>query len=873
MVIRPDTAQNAAMNWRLLFSGTQPVGWMLAVVLAIAATIGLCLWLLKYERQLVSIGVGRSLLTLRLLVLVLLLVTLMQPVLTKSWDISRRGRAVIAIDVSDSMETLDRHALPAEKLRWAQALGMLGSEQTNDLLDQWAADFDAGREPNWLGSEQTANSPADPETAEARRRQVATVFDEIDHMPRLEFVRRLMQSPPRNLLKQLSEVIPLDLRLFASEEQKIEPAQLQQKLDKSRDELQPGGTNIFRFLAGLTAEPDSSQLRGVVLITDGRQTSGADVVSEARRLGSLGVPVFTVPIGSRMPPRDLSIVSVESPESVYVNDAAQILATIGTSGFEGQDLIIRLEKDGAVIDQQTVTPASDSAVVRFTVPTQEVGRFEYRVAAPTQPGEIRSDNNAQDLSLQVVDSKARVLLAEGDARWEFRYLKNLLERDQQTELNTVLFRQPWAQILNETFISRTLPPNDQLKDVLAKTDILMIGDVPPEQLTEDVWAIIEQAVQNDGLTLMIIPGRRNMPQAYRSRILSELLPVENFRQLLAEQFRPSLPDEDQTAFQLLPSSDAAVLPMFQSAAEPGQAFDPSARPGHPWAYAVTPRASATVWADAVLPGNSPVREPIIVHQYYGFGQVVWMGIDSTWRWRRRVGDRLHHQFWGQLVRWAARNKSAAGNDQVRLTLSDAVIDETESVEVNARWIEQVLPQLAGATVEAVLTRTDNDSATASKTDSTTKALPAPTAPPTAQNSSAESGVAVVLQPAAENPERYFGRLPKLQPGSWNVRLRVTDGQLKLNSDVSTDLLVRPRLTDELANINCSRELLQQVASLSGGQMVEPFAADTLQQLITPQEQTDSKLEERTLWDHWVTLLLFFALLTTEWVIRKLNGLP
>ena len=39
-----------------------------------------------------------------------------------------------------------------------------------------------------------------------------------------------------------------------------------------------------------------------------------------------------------------------------------------------------------------------------------------------------------------------------------------------------------------------------------------------------------------------------------------------------------------------------------------------------------------------------------------------------------------------------------------------------------------------------------------------------------------------------------------------------------------------------------------------------------------QEEAETR-DESTLWDHWLVLLAFFALLTVEWTIRKLNGLP
>ena len=97
--------------------------------------------------------------------------------------------------------------------------------------------------------------------------------------------------------------------------------------------------------------------------------------------------------------------------------------------------------------------------------------------------------------------------------------------------------------------------------------------------------------------------------------------------------------------------------------------------------------------------------------------------------------------------------------------------------------------------------------------------------------------------------------------------------MQFKEPIITELLVQPHLSAELANVSCNRALLQQISDLSGGSMVEPYRIHDLLTLIQPQDEADNKLEERTLWDHWSILLLMFTLLMSEWVTRKLNGLP
>lgn len=861
------------MNWRLIFSGLKSPGWTVYAIVGVIVAIGLSIWLLRLERKLVTRPVGWALLTLRILVLITLLVTLLQPVLTKRFDVSQRGKIIVAIDGSLSMETQDRHASLGEKLRWAQALGMLGNAETSPLIEQWVITAESGQEPNWLGGDARPTTPAEQALSDARARQIKESLDELATMPRVEFVQRLLQSKPNELLTELDEVMPIEIRLFASEQQAALPARLAAALQSDRADLIPGGTDALQLLTSLTSEEGAGLIRGIILISDGRQTAAGDVTGTAQRLATLNVPVYAVPIGSRLPPRDLSIAAVEAPEAVFLNDKAQIRAVIGTSGFEGEPLTVRLSRGEELVAEQTVTPATDSASVTFDVPSDKAGRFDYHLETATLPGELRDDNNSRDFSLQVVDNKARVLLVEGEARWEFRYLKNLLDRDKQVEPLSVLLHQPFLNLLNQPYIPGKLPDIETLREQLAKTDLLIIGDVDPKDIEPGVLELIEQAVASDGLTLLIIPGRNHMPQEFQSPVLNALLPVSEFRQRVAEKFRPTPQDAEQTSYRLSLGVDAANLPMFHLSADPADRNNTFASlPGHPWIFGGVAKPGATVWAFATIPGVDVAPEPTIVHQDYGFGQVVWMGLDSTWRWRRRAGDEWHYRFWGQLIRWAARNKAAAGNDNVRMSLSDVVIDESEIIEAMVRWNPKMLPQMQGAVVEVVATLVE-PAASAKSTTATDAAVAGDKKDSDSNKSLTPAEHITVLTAVADAPERFVGRLPRLSAGAWKVQLRVTGGGVKIDESIFNEVLVRQQVSQELANVSCNREFLTQLAELTNGAVVEPFEAERLVSLIQPQDQPEEKLKERTLWDHWIVLVIFFTLLTSEWVLRKLNGLP
>ncbi|MEP3478665.1 MAG: hypothetical protein ABJZ55_05415, partial [Fuerstiella sp.] len=790
----------AEMEWQLHFSGLGSWWWTGSVVLAVVIALALFWVLRKYEAKLVSKPVGFVLLLLRICVLGLLLLTLLKPVFVKSWDLDRQPRLLIGFDVSESMDTADQHAGEGEMLKWAKALGMLGNDATDELIDTWINDYAEGREPNWAGD----SGNADAAFANVRRRQVQDIFAELRTMPRTEFVRRLLLARPNDLLVNFRKQTAVDLQVFGMEQLKVSDDGLNSFLQSDREDVRPIATDLAGMLSTAISDENGSAIQGLVLLTDGRQTSGTDPTIEADRLRALEIPVFTVPIGSVEQPRDVSVANIDAPKTVFVEDTAVVRGTVRADGYRGQELTVYLKDGDRVVDQKTTAVVGPEFEVEFELPSEAVGSREYTLSTDLQPGELREDNNSRPFTVSVVDNKSRVMLVEGDARWEFRYLKNALERDKRVRLKTILFRQPFLQLLNRPFLDSQWPAFEEFQQQLSDTDILIMGDISPQKMSERIWQAIEKAVSDDGLTLLVIPGRRHLPSQYESATLDRLLPVTEPSRQVAERYQRSLPESEISAFRLQPTASVSRMAVFDfSDPVSGQADVLQKLPGHLSAYSGTPKPVATVWANLQVPGPD-LSQPLaaVVHHYYGFGQVVWMGIDSTWRWRLRAGDTWHHRFWGQIVRWAARSKASAGNDQVRLTLSTSVMSEAESAEVAVRWEPSLVGQLSDSVVSLNVERIDKDDL--QNDDERRIGKPSESADRTMQ-----------LVPLPDAESRYSGRLSGLKPGTYRVQLQLQNSGIELQQPVFTELVVKAEVSTELADVRCQRDFLQQLADTTG----------------------------------------------------------
>ena len=214
--------------------------------------------------------------------------------------------------------------------------------------------------------------------------------------------------------------------------------------------------------------------------------------------------------------------------------------------------------------------------------------------------------------------------------------------------------------------ARKLPSEPNALDVY---DAIVLGDVTPEQLVAEDRARLDRYVTERGGTLIVSAGKRAMPNAYfRSSFdndpIRKLLPIDTCRivtSLTGLAMTPTSEGSLASFLQLGNTQEASAerwadLPkLYWGALRPGQARRRRAR--H------RPRSELP---DLRRHRNMGKRNALMAWHNVGFGRVLYVGVDGTWRYRLRTGDAIHHRLWGQILRWAAADQPLmAGNASVR----------------------------------------------------------------------------------------------------------------------------------------------------------------------------------------------------------------
>lgn len=837
-----------------LLDGLQDGAWTAAVLVAGGLT-AVCLGLLfHYERRLMPPRLGALLLALRLTAAGLIVLALLEPQWRVSYERERSGRIVVAADVSESMTTTDRSLSDAEALRLARALGIIGNAATDAQLDTWAAALDAGRPVPWVTPAEAANAEAAQALAETRQRSLAALRRELAALPRSEIVRRLLTHGRTPLLDRLGGIGTVERRVFAGSVRESTPDGFDDLLVTREQAPDPDRSNLA---LPLQSPATDAPLAAVIILTDGRDTVHADPAAVVAAARSVGAPVFPVVIGSEHRPRDLAITSIESPAAVFQNDRPVVRVNLRTTGFRGRPVEVQLLRDGDASETpvavQTVTPTGDAADVRFELRAETLGRERYTARIPPHPEETRDDNNARRFAFQVVNDKARVLLIDGDARWEFRYLAAALQRDPRIHADSVLFQQPYMGLLPTTFFPRELrvAADAERTARFADYDAILVGDVSPQQLNDADWSALEQYVRSEGGTLVLIAGKRHMPAEYTTGALAGMLPIEELEEIAsdaADAFRP--PESRGFRLQLTPDGEAVGALLLDGDPELSRRLW-STLPGHTWGLRGRAKPGSTVWATAVRADGAPdlVAErasAVMVEQNLGSGRVVWIGIDSTWRWRSRTGDLYHHRFWGQLVRGAAEFKAAAHTSVVQFGPERPQIEAGEVALFRAEWADRYLQQHPDLKSHVELT-------------------------PIAGADDAES-VTAPLVARADRPRQFEARISGLPAGDYRAQLLVENADADA-ADVTAEFAVVATATPELVDLTANTALLKQIAAASGGELLRPDQLYDLPDRLKGERSAVAVRQSIPVWNHWGLLAVFCLLVGSEWLIRKLNGLP
>lgn len=615
----------------------------------------------------------------------------------------------------------------------------------------------------------------------------------------------------------------------------VSPAEVDDLLPKLRA-IEPEGdrTQLGKGLRSVLNDLRGAPPSAIVILTDGITTEGEKLSAASTFARRKGIPVFPVGLGDAEPVRDLEISDVQVDDVAFVNDPITFLYTLSGRGYAGRAVAVSLREEGSgrqlQTDRVTITSDEQTQKLELSYTPPEVGEFDFAIEVEPLPKEANKDNNREVRHVSVRKERIRVLLADSVPRYEFRFLKTLLEREKSIELKTVL-QDADAEFASE---DRTaLPQFPVTENELIDYDVILFGDLDPVLLTERTQKGLFEFVNVKSGGLLFIAGPRHNPRAYRGTPLEDLFPVElddlqvpPTEETITTGFRPVLTVDGRKGTSIFRLTDNeqndrrvwSQLPPLYWMVEAGAL-----------------KRGAVAFAEKEDRKSARNKIPVIAMQRLGGGKVIFHATDETWRWRFRVGDLYFGRYWVQVIRYLSRSKLLGRDRSAELSVDRREYVRGMPVQFRVNFIDDRLLPAADARVTVVVQ----------------------------QQGGAQRRVE--LQRVPQAPTVFEGTFPNPVTGTYHAFVATPVFE---DSPPSVDFRVTSPL-GEMRTVKMDVSELTRTAKQTGGKYYTITEIDKLSRSIPPGHPVPLETDEaKPLWNFWLTLALFIALIGSEWILRK-----
>jgi uncharacterized membrane protein len=647
-----------------------------------------------------------------------------------------------------------------------------------------------------------------------------------DGQPRSAFIQEQLHGPNAQLLAALSQKFVVRFFRFSSSSDRVGTAgdlkyagtstRLAPALDRARDEL-----------AGLP-------LAGLVMVSDGADTSDAAIDETLAGLKARSIPVFTVGVGQERFARDVQVTRVETPRAVLKGTALVVDVVLSQTGYGGKTVPLSVEDDGRIVSTQEVTLPADgeSATVKVRFTANEAGARLFRFKVPTQAGEQVTQNNARDTLIEVNDRREKILYFEGEPRFEMKFIRRAVEEDKNLQV-TILLR-----TAENKFWRGDVSDKDELIGGFPKTReelfayrSIILGSVEAASFTPEQLRMLADFVSKRGGGLLMLGGRRSFAEGgWGGTPVGEVLPVviENAN----AKFFSEVPAR--------PTRAGVTFPVTQVAGD--ERASNAKWNDLPPVSSVNSVRQAKPGATVLLTGvdNRKQDQIVLAYQRYGRGKAIAMPIQDSWLWRMdakiAVSDTTHAMFWRRLVRWLVDGVP----EQVNLTTTADRVEPGEAIKLSAEVLDRAYVEVNDSRVIARVT---------SPTGKTTE---------------------VPVEWTVTKDGDYRTSFVPDESGIYDVRVTAARDQKDLGTSA---MHVRVSAGDaEYFDAAMRAPLLKRIAEDTGGRFFTAASVASLPEAISYSGRGVTVVEERELWDMPALLLALLGLVAAEWGYRRVRGL-
>jgi uncharacterized membrane protein len=647
---------------------------------------------------------------------------------------------------------------------------------------------------------------------------------------RAAFVRKEFGAADAGLLKALGDKFVLRTFRFSSSASRA----------ASGADLDFAGaqTRLGAALDGARQELAGLPLAGMVLVSDGADTTDAELADALLALKAEAVPVFTVGVGRERLSRDIQVDRVSTPRRALKGASLVIDAVITQTGYAGETVALNVEDDGRIVGSQEVklpTDGEPAAVrVRFTATDAGARVFRFRIAP--RPGEQVTQNNQREALIEVTDRREKILYFEGEPRFEMKFIRRAVTDDLNLQVVAL------QRTADNKYLRIDVDDPEHLLGGFPKTREelfayrgLILGSIEAGAFTGDQLRMIADFVEKRGGGLIMLGGPRAFAEGgYAGTPVGDVLPVVLERPARATESNAV----SHLKVALTRGGEAHAVTQIAST----EAASAARWRELPTVTSVNTLTQVKPGATVLLSGTDERRrdQVVLAYQRFGRGKAIAFPVQDSWQWQMHasisVEDQTHENYWRQLLRW----------------LVDGVPDHVEA-HTTADRVEPGQPvTVVAAVVDPAFVELNDAHVVAHVTTPKGAVLDLP------------------MQWTGERNGEYRVTFEAAEQGLYAARVEADRAGKSVGADV-TQVRAAPGDAEYFdATMHAAR--MQRIADETGGRFYTPEKVTALAEDVRYTGRGVTTIEERELWHMPIVLILLVTLVSAEWGYRRAVGL-